>query len=70
MLDVIEVMPDQYRCEMCGGVFVAGWSDEEAKIEAESKGLDVSNCGQVCDDCYKLTPWGNEKFTRRASVRY
>jgi rubredoxin len=54
----VEVKPGQYRCEMCGGVFDFAWSDEEAKAEAESKGLDVLDCGVVCDDCYKLTPWG------------
>ena len=48
----------EYRCEMCGGVFSYGWSDDEAKAEANANGFDVANCGVVCDDCYKLTPWG------------
>lgn len=55
----IDVKHGQYRCEMCNGVFDFGWSYEEAKAEAESKGLNVSNCSIVCDDCYKLTPWGS-----------
>ena len=54
----VEVKQGQYRCELCNGVFDFGWSDGEARAEAEGKGLDVSDCGMVCDDCYKLTPWG------------
>lgn len=56
VLDVVK--PVQYLCEMCGYVFDSGWSDDEAKAEAEVKGLDIDDCGIVCDDCYKLTPWG------------
>lgn len=50
--------PGQYKCEMCGGIFDFGWTEEEAQAEAEEKGLDVSECGIVCDDCYQKTPWG------------
>ena len=57
---VDNVRPAQYKCAMCHGIFDFEWSDEEAKIEAEGKGLDVSDCGIVCDDCYKKTPWGRE----------
>lgn len=53
-----EIKPGQYRCEMCNKIFDFGWSEEEAKAEAKSKGLDVNDCGIVCDDCYKKTPWG------------
>lgn len=49
----------QYKCEMCGGVFVVAWTDEEAKQEAAENSFDVAECGIICDDCYKLTPWGN-----------
>lgn len=50
----------EYECAMCHGIFSFGWTDEEAKAEAEGKGLDVERCGIVCDDCYKKTPWGHE----------
>lgn len=52
--------PRQYQCAMCGGVFVPAWTEDEAIAEAEGHGLDVSDCGVVCDDCYKSTPWGSD----------
>ena len=54
----VEVKRGQFRCEMCHEVFDLGWTEEEAQAEAEEKGLDIDNCGMVCDDCYSLTPWG------------
>lgn len=52
-------MADTYKCEMCQGVFTKGWSDEEADAERESKvGVPQNDCGLVCDDCWKKTPWG------------
>ena len=53
-----EVKLGQYRCEMCNGVFDFGWPDDEAKAEAKGNGLNVDDCGIVCDDCYNKTPWG------------
>jgi len=50
--------PGEYRCEMCRGIFAFGWSDEEARKEAEDKGIDPNASSLVCDDCYRLTPWG------------
>jgi len=50
---------NEFRCEMCQGVFGLGWSPEEAKAEAEIHGMDIKHCKLVCDDCYKKTPWGN-----------
>jgi hypothetical protein len=42
---------------MCGGVFDLG-DDAEAKAEAIAAGIPADEeCGLVCDDCYKLTPW-------------
>lgn len=48
----------QFRCEMCNKVFDYEWSEEEAQAEAKESGFDVNDCGRVCADCYKLTPWG------------
>lgn len=48
---------DEYRCAMCREVFKFGWTEEEARAEAASKGLNVGGCDLVCDDCYKLTPF-------------
>ena len=53
-----EVRLGQYQCEMCLGVFDFGWTEEEAKKEAEDNGFDINLCGSVCDDCYNKTPWG------------
>jgi hypothetical protein len=46
---------------MCGQVFPLG-DDLEARDEALRKGVEVEPDGSnvVCDDCYKLTPWGSE----------
>ena len=53
-----EVKHGQYRCEMCREAFGYGWTEEEAKAEADKNGFDTDDCGVVCDDCYKKTPWG------------
>ena len=49
---------NEYKCDMCGEIFESGWSDEEAKQEAEDifgKPVDDWKSGQsiVCDDCFK-----------------
>jgi hypothetical protein len=55
-----EVKNGEYRCAMCGGIFAFSddWKDEEARAEAEQNGFDLTECLIICDDCYKLTPWG------------
>lgn len=42
-----------FRCAMCGGTFVCGQTEEEARAELASRfpGVDISACDQVCDDC-------------------
>lgn len=57
---------DKYECEMCGEEFEFGWSDEEAKQEAIDNGFDINDCGIVCDDCYKLTPWGQQDEAKQS----
>lgn len=47
--------PNEYRCAICRGVFVKGWSDEQAEQElAENFGDPVEDCDLVCDDCYQM----------------
>lgn len=53
-----DISPDEFRCEMCDGIYLRGWTEEEAKAEAVANGFDVNDCGMVCDDCYKKSPWG------------
>jgi len=54
-----EVPHTHFRCATCDGVFGKEWSDEVARDEAIAKGIDPDEpCGSVCDDCYRLTPWG------------
>lgn len=60
---VDDIKPGQYRCEMCQGIFDNGWTEEESIAEAESNGFDVNDCGKVCDDCFKKTPWGKSDTT-------
>jgi rubredoxin len=44
-----------YTCEQCGGVFDAGWTEEEARAEQRQNFGDMPDgvMAQVCDDCYK-----------------
>lgn len=59
--------PNQYRCDCCGGIFDKGWSDEEARAEAEQQfGEALHAEGEppalVCDDCYnEIMAWAKEK---------
>ena len=49
---------NEYKCAMCGEIFVKGWGDEEANKEAEelwgvksaSERMDFS---VICDDCFQ-----------------
>ena len=53
---------NEYKCANCGNIYEFGWSDEEAKAEAETnfgKPVDewVGGAAVVCDDCYqKMNP--------------
>ena len=50
------LLPDEYRCAMCGGVFKTAWTDEEARAEQEANGwgsISQEDCVTVCDDCYQ-----------------
>ena len=50
-----ELEPNQYQCAQCGGIFEKGWTDEEAKSEAEQKfpSIKPDEMEMVCDPCYK-----------------
>ena len=53
------IQPDHYQCAMCGCILDHDQQNEDsARIEAEINGFDINECAMVCDDCYKLTPWG------------
>ena len=71
----LKIKPNQYQCEHCKGVFDKGWSDEDAKKEAEDnfgKHPDEWNDDQViiCDDCYKLlNPMKNKQAVFEAKLR-
>ena len=58
----------EYRCEMCQGIFKFGWSPEEATAEADEHGLDIEECGMVCDTCYEKTPWGAIRWEQRKVI--
>lgn len=55
-----EFKDGEYRCAQCGKIFVISndWSNEKAMDEAQQNGFDLTECVIICDDCYKLTPWG------------
>jgi hypothetical protein len=47
----------KFTCDMCGGTFEDGWTEEEANAEAkENWGIDnaseTAGMSVVCDDCY------------------
>jgi hypothetical protein len=44
-----------FTCDVCGGVFMSGWSEEEAVAEKERLWGDIplEECGTVCDDCFE-----------------
>ena len=46
---------NEYRCAVCGGVYLKGWSDSEAEDELSDvfPGISKDECDLVCDDCYK-----------------
>lgn len=46
--------PNEYRCCICHGVFVKGWSDEEAVAELSARlpEADPAECDLACDDCF------------------
>lgn len=48
-----------YKCDMCGGTFDGGWSEEEAEAEYSGSFNELSkeekeDRAEVCDDCYKI----------------
>ena len=49
--------PNEFTCDMCGGTFERGWSDEEATQEAVANGfkheIETGDTACVCEDCYQ-----------------
>lgn len=50
-----ELKPDEYRCDMCQGVYKREPSDDYANAEFKQNfGREVTpDDGIICDDCYK-----------------
>lgn len=48
-----------YTCENCGGVFEAGWTEEEKAAEYNKKFIEpIEDAATICDDCYqKFNDW-------------
>lgn len=50
-------MSGTFDCAQCGGTFTKGWTDEEARAEAERNyGVPAERVVEpatVCDDCYR-----------------
>jgi hypothetical protein len=61
--------PETFTCAMCGGVFPVG-DDDEARREAEAKDINLSESAAVCDDCYRVTPWGDAPDEAAARRRF
>ena len=60
----MKLKKNEYQCDHCKGVFVKGWSDEEAEKESEQWGDELEKQGRaiICDDCYKdFMNWAEDK---------
>ena len=58
----------KYKCDACGGTFVADWTEEDALKEKAANGwggMDHKAMAQVCDDCYEKIM----KFNKHAKVK-
>jgi len=60
---------ETYQCEVCSGVFVKTWSDEEARAEQSATWQpQPGGDGIVCDECYqRLVAWaqaGHPEYLR------
>lgn len=48
---------NEYKCELCKGVFKKAWTDKEAEMEYrenfEIEYLADVERATICDDCYK-----------------
>lgn len=46
--------PNQYRCDICGGIFDKAWTndDAEAELRRNFPGLKPGDCGITCDNCF------------------
>jgi len=49
-----------FTCEECNQTYEKGWTDEEAKEEAEST-FGISTGAVVCDDCYNQIMYNRAK---------
>lgn len=55
----IVLAANEYRCAMCGNVYLKAVSDEEAMTETNTYWPDVEqgDCAVICDDCWeKIRP--------------
>lgn len=53
--------PDCFTCDACGGTFEKGWTDAEARAEADALGFD-GPYGTLCDDCHvEFMAWARRK---------
>ena len=56
------MLPNEYRCANCGGVFEKTWSDEDAIAEMKDNFGDLpeSERAVVCDDCFHAIMGANK----------
>ena len=56
---------NEYLCAMCHGIFVDGWTDEEALEEYKENFAGCSDDKEIiCDDCYEEIHPSNIPRTR------
>jgi hypothetical protein len=56
----VSLTPEQYQCERCGGIFTKGWSDAEARAEADQDPYgfqtpppDDPETATICHGCFE-----------------
>jgi hypothetical protein len=54
-------MEPLFTCDACGGAFTKGWTDAEAKAEADAVGFEDQSA-TVCDPCYRqMMAWAERE---------
>lgn len=51
-----ELLPNEFQCVHCGGIFTKGWTEQEA-IEEQRRNFNEEpreDDVRVCDNCYQL----------------
>ena len=63
---------NEYKCQLCGGIFEKVWSNEEAENEMKELWGELKEEERVviCDDCFKMVyPSKNLELARKCGYK-